>query len=139
VILILSAALAATTPAEQDDTIVMLHDISPKYNLVDYESACGSTVFRVRFRNGPDQHGQVDRVTVDGREVAGAAELLKLRAARRVIDRVGIMNCGMDPHVPVFRGILRLSESESRSLGMRWMLFFRLAREGRDGWRLTID
>lgn len=138
-ILIMSTALATMTPAERDDTIVLRHDISPKYNLVDYESACGSTVFRVRFRNGPDHHGQVDRVTVDGREVPGAAELLRVRAARRVIGDIGIMNCGMDEHNPVFRGILRLSEGESRSLGMRPMLFFRITREGREGWRLMMD
>lgn len=138
-ILILSAALAATPPAERSGVLVSLHDISPKYNRIDYESACGSTVFRVRYRNGPEENGRVDHVTIDGREVAGAAELLKLRAARRLIDRIGIMNCGLDPQLPVFRGILRLSEEESRSLGMRWMLFFRLTRQGRGDWRLIVD
>ncbi len=138
-ILILGAALAATMPTQQGDSIALMHDISPEYNRIDYESACGSAVFRVRFRNGPDEQGQVDQVTIDGQEVPGAAGLLKLRSARRVIDKIGIMNCGMDPQHPVFRGILRLSEGESRSLGMRSMLFFRLTRQGHEGWRLTMD
>jgi hypothetical protein len=139
VILVLSAALAATLPAEQGETIVLLHDIGPKYNRTEYESACGSAAFRVRFRNGPDQRGRVEQVTINGREVAGAAGLLDLRAARRGIDSIGIMNCGMDPQRPVFQGVLRLSEMESRSLGMRWMLFFRLKKDDRGDWRMTIE
>ena len=138
-ILMVSAALAAMQPARQEDYIVLVHDISTKYSRMDYESACGSTVFRVRFRNGPDENGRIDHITINGREVAGAAELLKIRAARRAIDRIGIMNCGLDAQRPVFRGVMMLSEGESRSLGMRWMLFFRLARQGGKEWRLTID
>jgi hypothetical protein len=115
------------------------HDISPKYNRTDYESPCGSDIFRVRFRNGPDEHGRVDHVTINGRGVPGAAEMLDIRAARRVISRIGIMNCGTDPMKPEFRGIISLSEAESRAASMRPALAFRITRQGDGGWRLTMD
>lgn len=114
------------------------HDISPEYNRTDYESPCGSTLFQVRFRNGPEEHGRVDHLLIDGRPVRDAAETLQIRAARRVIVRIGIMNCGMDPRRPIFQGAMVLSEMESRRLGMRDTLFFRLTRDGRD-WHMTID
>lgn len=126
-------------PPRDDGVIELRHDLSPKYSRSDYESACGSNIFRVRFRNGPDERGRVDHMTIDGRSVIGAAELLQIRAARRGIDKIEIMNCGMDERRPVFRGVMAFSEIESRSLGMRWLLFFRLSREGRGAWRLVVD
>jgi hypothetical protein len=125
--------------AQDGNDVLLRHDISPKYNKIDYEAACGSTVFRVRFRNGPDERGRIDHLLIDGQRVPGAAETLDLRAARRIIDRIGIMNCGMDPHRPVFRGVMVLSQEESRLAGMRHMLFFRLTRDGRAGWQISVD
>ncbi len=141
VIATLGVALAASLmPAEQTGGVVVLrHDISPKYNRTDYESPCGSSVFRVRFRNGPGAHGQVDQVSINGRLVVGAAEQLQIRAARRVISRIGIMNCGADPRRPVFQGVMELSPIESQSLGMRPSLYFRLSPQGGGDWRLSID
>ena len=117
--------------------IVLRHDVPPKYNRTDYESVCGSTLFRVRFGNGPG--GRVHRVWVEGRPVAGAAEQLDVRAARRVISRIGIMNCGPDPGRPLFRGVMELSAIESQRLGMQPTIYFRVSRRGREGWRLSID
>jgi hypothetical protein len=147
VITLLSAALAGlVVPAQADADadadardVVLTEDISPRYNRTDYESACGSAVFRVRFRNGPDGHGRVDRVSIDGRPIAAAVEQMADRAARRVLTRIGIMNCGSDPKQPVFRGVMEFSAIESRRLGMRPSLFFRVSRQGHEGWRLAID
>jgi hypothetical protein len=99
----------------------------------------GTVLFRVRFRNGPGDHGKVDRVSIDERPVVGAAEQLQIRAARRVISRFEIMNCGSDPGRPVFRGVMHLSALESQGLGMRNSLYFRLSRQGPSGWQLSID
>jgi hypothetical protein len=134
-------ALAGFLILAEQDTIVITTGMdytSTKYHQTDYESACGSTVFQVRFRNG-EENGRVDYLLVDGRPVPGAAELLDLRAARRMINSITIVNCGMDPRRPVFVGMLSLEPMESRRLGMRWSLVFRLAREGRGDWRMTIE
>ena len=138
----LGIALAASLMSVEqsgDGNVVLRHDISPKYNRTDYDSACGSTVFGVRFRNGPGDHGRVDQVSIDGRPVVGAAEQLQIRAARRVISRIGIMNCGPDPGRPVFRAVMELSPIESRSLGMSPSLYFRLSRQAQGDWQLSID
>jgi hypothetical protein len=139
VIVTSAAALLLLIGAQSGGELVLSHDLSPKYNRMDFEAACGSTVFQVRFRNGPDERGRVEHLLIDGRRVPDAAETLDLRAARRTIDRIGIMNCGMDARRPVFRGVMVLSPEESRFAGMRHMLFFRLTQEGRKGWRITVD
>jgi hypothetical protein len=108
-IAILSTAFAGLLmPPEQDVVIIRTgrDNISPRYNRVDYESACGSTVFRARFRNGPEERGLVEHVLIDGRPVPGAAEILDVRSARREIESIGIMHCGADPQRPEFRGSL---------------------------------
>jgi F-type H+-transporting ATPase subunit gamma len=69
----------------------------------------------------------------------GAAEILDVRAARRWIERIEIMHCGADPEQPVFRGIMEVSKAESQTAFMRPTLFFRITRQGREGWRLTMD
>lgn len=126
--------------AGQDKNVIVLdHDRSTRYTRIDYETACGSTVFRVRFGSGPVLRGQVNHVMVDGRPVPGAAEMLEVRAARRMIDRFEIMNCGRDERRPVFRGVMKLSEMESQSLGMRASHYFRLVREDGKGWRIVFD
>lgn len=129
-------------PAQQDVIVINTKreiPISPRHNRTDYESACGSSVFHVRFRNGPGGRGLVEHVLIDGRPVPGAAEMLDVRAARRWIESIGIMHCGMDPERPEFRGSMKLSEAESRIASMRWLLLFRITRQGREGWRLTMD
>jgi hypothetical protein len=130
--------LTASEPAE---VIVATgpHAVRTSYHQTTYESACGPTVFRVRFRNGPDESGRVDHLSIDGRIVPGAAELLDLRAARRMILSIGIMNCGKDSKRPVFVGSMNLEPSESRRLGMRWLLVFRLTQQGGKGWSMSID
>lgn len=118
--------------------LVLRHDIGTRYTRTDYETACGSTVLQVRFRNGPEERGRVDHLLINGQPVRDAAETLQIRAARRGIDSVEIMNCGMDPRRPVLRGVMNLSEMESRAAGMRSSLYFRLTRHGRD-WEITLD
>jgi hypothetical protein len=129
-------------PAQQDVIVISTKreiEIAPRYGRTDFESVCGSAVFRVRFRNGPDARGLVEHVLVDGRPIAGAAETLTVRAARRWIERIEIMNCGMDAARPVFRGSLELSKAESQLASMRPTLYFRITRQDREGWRLTMD
>ena len=133
------AGLLAMAAAQDVDEIVARHDLGTEYNRADYESACGSTMFRIRFRNGPDGHGHVDHVLIDGRSVSGAADALEVRAARRVIAGVEIMNCGMDPRRPVFRGVMELSKIESRRWGRSPSAYFRLIRQGDKNWRLVFD
>lgn len=113
--------------------------VSAKYHQTDYETACGSTVFKVRFRNGPEEFGRVDHLLIDGRPVPDAAETLQMRAARRLITGIDIVDCGTDHRRPVFQGTINFMPEESRMLGMRWSLAFRLTREDRKGWRMTID
>lgn len=122
-----------------EGVIVLDHDRGTRYTRIDYETACGSTVFRVRFGSGPVLRGQVNHVMIEGKEVPGAAEMLQLRAARRFIDRIGIMNCGMDERRPVFRGVMELSKAESQAASMRASHYFRLVREDRKGWRIVFD
>jgi hypothetical protein len=73
---------------------------------------------KVRFRNGPEERGRVDHVLIDGRPVAGAAEMLDIRAARRLITSIEILDCGAEPRRPVFQGMINFEPMESRSLGM---------------------
>lgn len=139
---IVGVALAGLlTAAEPAEFVVRTgpHSVKTKYHLTTYESGCGSHVFRVRFRNGPSELGRVDQVWIDGRAVPGAAEMLDLRAARRLILNIGIMNCGKNPEQPQFVGSLNLEPSVSRRLGMRWLLIFRLTRRDDGNWSMTID
>jgi hypothetical protein len=115
------------------------HGLSPKYHQTDYVSSCGSNVFRVRFRNGPDENGRVHHMMIDNRPVPDAAGMLNLRAARRWISSIEILNCGTDPRRPFIHGTINFDRGDSRRWGMRWTLAFRLTREGPDNWRMTID
>jgi hypothetical protein len=129
-------------PAQQDVVVISTKrdiEISPKYRRTAHESACGQTVLRVRFRSGPNERGVVEHVLIDGRSVPGAAEMLNVRAARRWIERIAITHCGMDPERPEFRGSMELSKAESQAASMRPLLFFRITRQGREGWRLSMD
>jgi hypothetical protein len=127
--------------AEQGPIVIATgpHGVSPKYHRYDYEAACGAFVFQVRFRNGPEERGRVDHVLIDGRPVRDAAATLQMRAARRGIDSIEILNCGMDSRRPVFRALMVMTKAESQAASMRHMLAFRLTREGRGEWRLVID
>jgi hypothetical protein len=140
-ILALSALLAAVSqPGDRnEDVIVLRHDISPGYNRTDYESPCGSAVFRVRFQNGPDRHGRVEHVTIDGRPVPGAAVWLQVRAAQRVIGSIHIMNCGLDQRRPVFSGRMELSPLESQRLKMSPTVYFSLRRQEQGEWQMVLD
>ena len=129
-------------PAQQDFVVFSTKrdiPISPKYRRIAHESACGRNVLRVRFRSGPEQRGLVEPVLIDGRSVPGAAEMLNVRAARRWIERIDIIHCGLDPERPEFRGIMELSEADSKLARLYPTLFFRITRQGREGWRLTTD
>jgi hypothetical protein len=77
-------------------------------------------------------------VLIDGRPVPDAAETLNRFAARRSIDRIGIMNCGMDPEKPFFRGVMELRKPESQPYSRHTSLYFRLVRQGA-GWRFAAD
>lgn len=138
----IGGALAGLLTLAEPETIVITTGrdyLSTKYHQTDYESACGSTVFRVRFRKGPEENGRVDHLLIDGRPVPDAAETLQMRAARRLITSIEIQDCGTDPRRPVFHGTINFVPGESRVLAMRWSLAFRLSRQGREGWRMTID
>jgi hypothetical protein len=65
--------------------------------------------------------------------------MLDLRAARRWITSIEILNCSIDPGRPVLHGTINFEPGDSRRLGMRWTLAFQLIRDGRDNWRMTID
>ncbi|HEX8467228.1 MAG TPA: hypothetical protein VF620_05445 [Allosphingosinicella sp.] len=138
----LGGTLAGLLMLGQQEMIVVTTgphpEISPKYHQTDYESACGSHVFRVRFRNGPEENGRIDHLLVDGRPVRDGAETLDIRAARRWIERILIKHCDSAPSRSIFRGVIEFSEGESRMLAMRWALAFRLIREGED-WRIVVD
>lgn len=112
--------------------------IGPKYHRYDFESACGAFVFRVRFRNGPKGRGRVRHVLIDDRSVPDAAKTLDRFAARRAIDRIGIVHCGMDPGRPFFRGVMELSKPESQPYSRQTSLHFRLIRQGK-GWQFSVD
>lgn len=126
--------------AEQGQVVVTTgpDSIRTKYFQTDYESTCGSNVFRVRFRQGPEENGRVDRLLIDGRPVPDAAETLQIRAARRLILSIEILDCGMDSGRPVIRGMINFEPGVSRMLGMWRSLAFRLVREG-NGWRMIVD
>ena len=125
--------------AQGGDEIVLRHDVGTRYSRIEYEAACGSTVLRIQFRNSRDDRGRIEHVLINGRPVPGAAGHLQIRVARRMIDRIGIMNCGMDERRPVFRGVMAMSEMESRRLGMRPSVYFRVSRKGHGGWTLSVD
>ena len=129
-------------PAQQDVVVISTKrdiPISPKYRRTTHESACGPTVLHLLFRSGPDERGVVEHLLVDGRSVPGAAEMLNLRAARRWIERIEIIHCGMLRERPEFHGIMELSKAESQNVRLRPTLSFRITRQGREGWRLTTD
>lgn len=119
-------------------TIISENTTSPKYHSYDFESACGASVFRVRFRNGSRGGSRVDHVMIDGRPVPGAAKTLDRFAARREIDRFEIMNCGMDPLRPAFRAMMGLSKPALQPYTRRNTLYFRVVRRG-EGWRFSVD
>jgi hypothetical protein len=125
--------------AEQSGgTVLAENATSPKYHSHDFESACGASVFQVRFRNGSSLGSRVDHVLIDGRPVPGVAETLDRFAARRTIDRIEIMHCGMDEQNLLFRGVVVLSAPESAPATRQNTLFFRLVRQGK-GWRFAAD
>lgn len=135
------ATLAALLMLSDQSPIVVAtrHPIAPKYHRYDYQSACGSNVFQVRFGYDGKENGRVEHLLVNGRPISGAAEMLEMRAARRLIMGIEILECGTDSRRSVLRGTINFEPGESRRLGMRWSLPFRLTREGGDGWRMTID
>lgn len=136
------ATLAGLAVLAEQDTIVVTtgpHGISPKYHQNDYETACGSTVIQVRYRQGPDESGRVDHLLVNGQPVRHAAERLEIRAARRMITGIEIYDCGRDSTNPVILGMMKLEPMESQRLGMRSSLAFRLTRDGRGSWTMTVD
>ncbi|HEX8238550.1 MAG TPA: hypothetical protein VF574_02295 [Allosphingosinicella sp.] len=139
--IISGVALAGLLTAAQESDLVLKtgNRVSPTYHRTEYESACGTKEFRVRFRNGPSENGRVDYLLIDNQPVRDAAETLQIRAARRGIDSIEIMHCGDDPHRPIFRGAMRLSKAESQVAKMQSTLFFRLTWEGRKGWRINVD
>jgi hypothetical protein len=125
--------------AVQEEIVIRTGNyVSPKYHWTDYQSACGENVFRVRFRNGPEEGGRVDHFLIDGRPVPGAAETLQVRAARRFIDSIGIMHCGMDEANPTFLGSIHMDPALSRVFSLRDTLFFRLTKDARGDWRFTF-
>jgi hypothetical protein len=134
------AILAAISTLAEQNTIAAISqsEIRPKYHQTEYESACGSTVLRIRFRNSMRERGRIEHLLIDGRPAQNVAATLDVRAARRSIVSFEIMDCGLDRHRPVFHGAMVLSEAESRAAGMRHMLFFRLTRQGKD-WSITVD
>ena len=124
--------------AEQGgSSISSAKSVRPEYHRYEFESACGAFVFRVRFRNEPTGRSRVDHVLIDGRPVPGAAKKLDQFAARRSIDRIEIMNCGLNPQRPVFRGVMALSKPESQPANRKNMLFFRLVRRG-NSWQFSV-
>lgn len=126
--------------AEQGSIIIATkHPIAPEYHRYDYETTCGSNLLQVRFGNDGEENGRVDHLLLDGRPVADAAEALQIRAARRLIMGIEILDCGIGPRRSVLRGTIDFEPGESRRLGMRSALAFRLIRERRGSWRMTID
>jgi hypothetical protein len=111
---------------------------SPKYHNYAFESACGGFVVRVRFRNGRNGRSRVDLVSMDGRPLPGATKTLNRFAARRAIDQVGIMDCGMDPLRPVFRGTMTLRKPEAEPFSRNNSFYFRIIHDGK-GWRFIPD
>jgi hypothetical protein len=136
-----AASFSGLMMVAEPETIVIdpRHWITPKYHRYNYEAACGSNVFQVRFGNDGKENGRVEHLLIDGRPIHGAAEMLQVRAARRLIMGIEILDCETDPQRSVLRGTINFEPGESRSLGMRWSLAFHLVREGRDNWRMTID
>jgi hypothetical protein len=137
-----SAALAGLLMLMEQNTVVVTtgpHYNSPKYHQIDYETACESIKLRFRFRQGPEESGRVDHVLIDGRPVRDAAEILQMRAARRLITSIEILDCGKDSQRPVILGMMNLEPMESRRLGMQSSLVFRLSLQGREGWQISID
>ena len=132
------ALAVAGTP--MDNPVVPSETYSIAYDRTQFEAACGATVFRARFRNVPGlrRRGRVERVAIGRRSLSRMAEQLDVRAAGRWISAIEIMNCGWDAMRPVFQGVLRLPEPESRALSLSWNVFFTI-RRGPEGWSLTFD
>jgi len=126
--------------AEQGQIVVSTGpgEVRPKYRLYDYEARCGSNLLRVRFGYDGKESGRVAHLLIDGRPVPGAAETLQIRAARRGIPSIEILDCGRGSRRPVIRGLINFDPGYSRSLGMWRSLAFRLVREGQ-GWRMIVD
>lgn len=136
------AALTGLLILANQSTVVVTtgpHHVNPKYHQIDYKTACGSSVIRVRFRQGPEQSGRVDHLLINGRPVRHAAETLQIRAARRMITSIEIYDCGSDPMEPVILGMMRLEPMESKRMGMQSLLAFRLTQQGRKGWQIFLE
>jgi hypothetical protein len=134
-----TALIGLTMMAEPSGgTIASENTAIPRYHLYDFESACGNSMVRVRFRDEARQGTRVDHVLVDGDPVPGATKILDRFAVRRKIDRIEIMHCGMDPLRPIFRGVMKLSKPESQPSDKQNTIFFRLTRRGK-GWQMSVD
>lgn len=125
------------------ESITYLHDRSVDRESTAYEAACGQHVFQFSFENhsyspAPDfareGKGRVQRVTVNGKPVEQAANTFKSKIAGRYISKVGIMNCGLDENNPVFDGILRMTEIESKLYKLAPNIYSKLRRE-KGTWR----
>lgn len=111
--------------------VELSHVLTPRFSRTQYETACGSTSIKVTFENDLDRNrkAKVVSVSIDGKEVPGAARRLTDVAVDRIIERIGIMNCGYDKRSPVITG----SMSAYGRPRLAPTLFFTIKRQG-DAW-----
>jgi hypothetical protein len=120
------------------DVVVAEHSRGTDYVQTNIEAACGDRILRIQYRNENARRGQVTFVNVNNRDVFGAAFGLQNRAANRAIVGIEIMNCGWNERDPEIRGVMALSELESRRDNLPPRVYFRV-RQVDGSWRISWD
>ena len=93
--------------------------------------------FALRNSYGIGRKPEVLNVSVDGRDIPGAAAALQVRAADRSIERIGLLNCGEGSNPSALRGYMELSPFESTYLRMEPLVGFWIKRMNGE-WRLEF-
>lgn len=131
--LLMLALLAQPDP----DVIRMESPAGMSYVRTQIEGGCGRDVLRISHRyNGIRQpRSTIQSISVNGREIEGAARAVQSWVTAKLVERVELGPCGWDPAAPVFTVGVRISPNAP---GGTRVIFFYVMRE-KGVWRIATD
>jgi hypothetical protein len=117
------------------DVITMESPRGMSYRRTQIEGGCGRHVLRISYTYNGIRHPRstIQSISVDGREIRGAASALQSSVTGRVVENVELMRCGWDPKAPVFSVAVGISPYAA---GGTRTIFLWVAQE-KGMWRVT--
>jgi hypothetical protein len=117
------------------DVIRMESPRGMSYVRTQIEGGCGRHVLRISYAyNGIRQpRSTIQSISVDGREISGAARVLQSWVTGRVVEDVEMMRCGWKPASPVFSVAIQISPYAAG--GTRAIFLWVMQESG--AWRIT--